>query len=63
MFVVETEEGRLNIEPMLTHRVGWQEMPDIYDRLVKATWMSSNGAPDGHRPHNIGCRFQDESHF
>ena len=27
--------GRLNIAPMITHRVSWQDMPDIYDRLDK----------------------------
>jgi threonine dehydrogenase-like Zn-dependent dehydrogenase len=26
-------QGRLDIGPMLTHRVGWQELPDIYRRL------------------------------
>ena len=28
-------EGRINIEPMITHRLGWQELPDAYTRLGK----------------------------
>jgi threonine dehydrogenase-like Zn-dependent dehydrogenase len=27
--------GRMDIEPMLTHRINWRELPDIYDRLDK----------------------------
>lgn len=27
------EKGRLDIGPMITHRVGWQELPDVYRRL------------------------------
>jgi threonine dehydrogenase-like Zn-dependent dehydrogenase len=25
--------GRMDIEPMLTHRINWRELPDIYHRL------------------------------